>query len=320
MPWLETAAELERARAERPVVVQAPAGALFGLFTPPEPGARAADLCVIMLTRPRSHRNRMWVEGARHLAAQGFAAFRFDYHGCGDSGGDSAVLDPNTPYQADLLAVVRHLREHLGQRRFVLCGACFDARTALSAFVDEGHAVAGLVFIAAPVMELDTVVHVHADSKDWAHLWRALRKPDNWRSLGTPGRWRHMAAVVSRVTSRSVLGAARELPLSASFLEHFQALVRSKARALFLYGLEDAEYASFQVAERTVFATLPAEVRARFEIEVWPGTVHGFLEMTRQRETFARALRWIEALHPLAGPVATERGTARRPEPTETST
>jgi len=26
--------------------------------------------------------------------------------------------------------------------------------------------------------------------------------------------------------------------------------------------------------------------------------VHGFLEMTRQRETFTRAVSWIGALHP----------------------
>jgi len=108
-----------------------------------------------------------------------------------------------------------------------------------------------------------------------------------------------MAAVLGRVTGKSV-GAASELPLSAGFVDDFRALVRSGARALFLYGHEDAEYASFRVAERTVFAELPAEVRARFEIEVWPGTVHGFLEMARQRETFARALGWIEALHPNA--------------------
>jgi hypothetical protein len=129
-----------------------------------------------------------------------------------------------------------------------------------------------------------------------------------------------MSAVVGRVTSRSVLGAASELPLGASFREHFQALVRSKARALFLYGLEDAEYASFRVAERTVFASLPAAVRARFEIEVWPGSVHGFLEMTRQRETFARALGWIEALHPLAPAAAVDPTMAGSRAASERST
>src|ERR1051326_9492438 len=38
MPWRETAAELERARAEEPETFPAPAGRLFGIFTPPEAG------------------------------------------------------------------------------------------------------------------------------------------------------------------------------------------------------------------------------------------------------------------------------------------
>jgi pimeloyl-ACP methyl ester carboxylesterase len=300
MPWHETPAELGRARSERPVVVPAACGELFGILTPPSPDAPAAGRCVILLTRPRSHRNRMWVEGARRLALAGFHAFRFDYHGCGDSGGDSSYLDPNQPYREDVVAVIRHLREHLGLSRFVLCGSCFDARTALSAFPDEGGAIDGLVFMAAPVMESTTMTLVRADQKGWRHLGKALRNPENWSALANGERWRYMAQVVGRVARNSLRGsrASRDLPLAESFLRHFQALVKSRARALFLYGLEDPEYQSFRSAEKTVLPRLRPEDRARFEVEVWPGTVHGFLEMKRQRETFERALAWIEALNP----------------------
>src|SRR5258706_8994661 len=152
MPWRETAAELERARAEQPVTVPTAAGTLFGIFTPPDPAAPAARHCVVLFTRPRSHRNRMWVEAARRLAARGFGAFRFDYHGTGDSEGESGFLDPNQPYRDDTHAVVRALRERHGYARFLLVGSCFDARTALSAFVDQGAAVDGLVFFSAPAM------------------------------------------------------------------------------------------------------------------------------------------------------------------------
>jgi len=169
MPWRETAAELERARAEEPETFPAPAGRLFGIFTPPDPAAARAAQCVVLFTRPRSHRNRMWVEAARRLAAHGFGAFRFDYHGTGDSEGESGFLDPNRPYRDDATAVLRLLRERHGYERFLLAGSCFDARTALSSFVDHGAAVDGLVFFSAPVMELDTLVKVHADRKDWRH-------------------------------------------------------------------------------------------------------------------------------------------------------
>src|SRR5262249_26937181 len=147
MPWRESPEELARARAEQPVIVPTPGGHLYGIFTPPAPDASPADLCVVLFTRPRFHRNRMWVEAARWLAARGFACFRFDYHGTGDSEGEAAVLDPNRPYREDAVAVLRHLREHLGQTRFVLSGLCFDARTARAAVMDEVNGVRGRVFV-----------------------------------------------------------------------------------------------------------------------------------------------------------------------------
>jgi pimeloyl-ACP methyl ester carboxylesterase len=244
----------------------------------------------------------MWIEGARRFAARGFACFRFDYLGAGDSEGESGPVDPNRPAREDIVAVLRHLRGPLGQRRFVLYGACFDGRTALSAFVDEGEAIEALVVVAAPVMELDLLLKLDADLRTWRRVGRAILRPDNWRAMLRPERWGYVARVIGRVTRRSVLGAQEErLPLSASFIQHFQALVASRARAFFLYGAADPEYATFRMAERTLVARLPAPVKARLEIEVWPGEVHaGFVEMTRQREVFARVADWIERLHPAA--------------------
>src|SRR5205823_5749870 len=163
-------------RSERPLVIAAAEGALFGIFTPaaPELPPRA---CVVFFTRPRSHRNRMWVEGARRLAAAGHACFRFDYHGTGDSEGASGFLNPNAPYREDAVAVIRHLRDTLGQARFVLVGSCFDARTALSSFLDEGAAIDGLVFMAAPVVELEHLVKARAERKRWQDLPKTLGNP-----------------------------------------------------------------------------------------------------------------------------------------------
>ena len=299
MPWRESEAELARARAEQALTLPTPAGRLFGIYTPPAPEAPAADHCVVLFTRPRSHRNRIWIEGARRLAARGFAVFRFDYHGTGDSEGETAFLDPNRPYRDDATAVLKDLRERFGHRRFLVLGACFDARTALSTFVDEGASVDGIVFFAAPVMELGTLVKAHADEKSWTHLWRALGNPENWRSLGDPARWRYMATVVARVASRGQGKAARDdTPLSQSFVEHFRALVRSGARALFVYGDADPEYVSFRVALDTVFPRLAPAERSRLAVEVWPGDVHGFLNIPVQRRSLERALSWIDQFHP----------------------
>ena len=301
MPWRESEAELGRARAEQPALVDSPLGRLFGIFTPPAPDGPEAGLCVVFLTRPRSHRNRMWVEGARRLAAHGFACFRFDYHGTGDSGGEAAKLDPGQPYRADILAVLRHLRGRLGQQRFVLCGACFDARTALAAFPAEGDAIAGLVFMVAPAMELEVMDQANADHKDWRHLMKALGKADNWRALARAERWRYMASVAGRVARRGLPGIkGGDLPVSAAFLEDFGAFVRSGARALFLYGEADDVYRSFEPVKDRLLQSLDPSTRGRIDVEVWPGPMHGFVEIRRQREAFERVMGWIEGLAPRA--------------------
>ena len=306
MPWRETPAELERARAEQAVTFVTPHGTLFGVYTPPAPDAPRAPHAVVLFTRPRSHRNRMWVEAARRLAVQGFGAFRFDYHGTGDSEGVTAFLNPNTPYRDDADAALSLLRERYGHTRFLVVGSCFDARTALSSFVTNGSVVDGLVFFAAPVMELDTLVKAHADTKDWRHLFRALGNPENWRTLGDPERWRYMATVIGRVARGGAKGGTRnDTPLADSFVEHFRALVASQGRALFVYGDADAEYVSFQVAMQTVFPRLAPADRARFEVEVWPGDVHGFLNVPVQRRALERTLAWLAQFHPQAAdPVA----------------
>jgi len=162
--------------------------------------------------------------------------------------------------------------------------------------------VDGLVFFAAPVMELDTLVKAHADRKDWWHLVRALGNPENWRTLGDPQRWRYMATVLGRVAGGGARGATRnDTPLADSFVEHFRALVASRARALFVYGDADAEYVSFQVALQTVFPRLRPDERARLEVEVWEGDVHGFLNLPLQRRALERALDWLGRFHPHAG-------------------
>lgn len=47
-------------------------------------------------------------------------------------------------------------------------------------------------------------------------------------------------------------------------------------------------------------ASLDPAARSRLEVEVWPGPMHGFVEIHRQREAFERVMGWIEALHPRA--------------------
>lgn len=294
MDWRESPAERARAAAEQPVVVRALEGRLYGILTP-APADTPARPCVVLFTRPRSHRNRMFVELARRLAARGWPAFRFDYHGCGDSSGTAARLDPGQPYRSDALAVIECLRTRHGQQTFVLVGSCFDGRTAFSALDGAAEWIRGVAVIAAPLVELGTLTDAQAGGKDWKHLWKALHNADNWRTLGRPERWSHMTRVLGRIAGRSI-SAGPELPLSPGFARDLKAWARSRARALFLYGEEDVETMSLRIAERTAFARLEPAARARLEIEVWPGPMHAFLTVPLQRRVLDRVTTWIEGL------------------------
>jgi pimeloyl-ACP methyl ester carboxylesterase len=317
MPWSESPADLKRARQEKPVVVDSPHGALYGIFTPPDPEAPPAGTCAVFCTRPRSHRNRVWVEGARRLAAGGFGAFRFDYHGQGDSEGESGFLNPEKPYRDDAVAVLRHLTRHLAQRRFVLVGMCFDARTALSAFPEAGSAIEAIAFLAAPLVDLGQMENVCAERRSWRDVLLALRDRRRWRELRDPARRRQVVGISTR------MGAAREARApSPSFQRDFEALVRSGAKALFLYGEQDREYDTFLPVQRDWLPRLPDEARRRIQVEVWPGEIHGGTRrIPRQRETLERVLAWILALHPGAGPgesgspAAGRRGAGHETEP-----
>jgi alpha/beta superfamily hydrolase len=333
MPWRESEAQLARARDERPVRIAGPDGDLFAIVTPPAPGAPATGLASIHLTRPRSHRNRNWVEIARTLAVHGVTAVRFDYHGTGDSGGDATPLDPNAPYRGDVVAVMRHVRERFGAQRFVLTGSCFDARTALSAFADEADAIAALLFIAAPVTSLADMEALYDSAKDWSHVWRALHNPDNWRRLGAVDRWKQMGRILGGAAGRrrrsegDAVGPDIDPRIHATFIADLDALARSSARALFLYGEDDPEFRTFQLALKDLWPRLSSEARGRLEVEVWPGVVHaGWLAMERQRLLVARALEWL--LEVVEDPVGAARGDGRttsrppaqhRPEGTWTS-
>jgi len=261
MDWNETPAERARAAAEQPIVMRGEHGRLYGIFTPPVAEGIAGDgKCVIHLGRNRWFGDRLSVIGARWLAARGFSCLRFDYHGYGESEGESQVVDTDRPYTEDALLAIRHMRREFGQQRFILSGFCFDGRTALSTIRFEGQAIEGLVVVAALPSETASM---------YAHPEKARR---------------------------TVNGAASVARVSDNFSRDLHALVRSGVRCLFLYGTEDIEYHNFQLAERQLSTEFSPAERSQLTVEVWPGKVHVAEDPERMREITARVLCWIDGL------------------------
>ena len=98
------------------------------------------------------------------------------------------------------------------------------------------------------------------------------------------------------------------IPLSPLFEKHFDAFVRTQARALFLYGKDERETLSLRRAQRELFASMDQQTKQRLDVEIWPGSVHSLLEVARQREIIQRTVTWIVDLYGMRQHSRTEAG------------
>jgi pimeloyl-ACP methyl ester carboxylesterase len=104
---------------------------LFGVYHAPE--ARAARQAAFLLCQPLGHEylraHRAFRNLAVALAGQGFHVLRFDYFGCGDSGGDD---EQATVEQCllDLSAAIDELKDTAGAAKVSLIGLRFGATLA----------------------------------------------------------------------------------------------------------------------------------------------------------------------------------------------
>jgi alpha/beta superfamily hydrolase len=127
--------------AERAVFFPAAGETLFGVFAPAE-RPRIPDLAVVVLPEaiPAGMRgqNAVMVHLARAVTDGGYASFRLDYHGTGESAGPLPVVRRDDPFLDDVEGAVEWLRAQ-GYRRFVVAGSCFGAHTALLAVPGRPH-------------------------------------------------------------------------------------------------------------------------------------------------------------------------------------
>jgi len=271
-------------------------GDLYGIFTPPAPEASPAELCVILLGRNRWWGDRLSVKGARWLATRGFACLRFDYHGYGESEGTCEFVDPERSYPEDAIAAIRFMRYEFGQRRFVLSGFCFDARTALSTVEEEGPAIEAIVAISTPPGEKLTHLTM---SKVATFLRMPISAKKSALNQGLRRRlYRFFPHLISHPerANNSVNGFTPLLPVSENFKRDVRAVIRCGVRCLFLNGSYDAESYNFKLVERSMLAKLDPAHRALFTIETWRDKVHVAQDPQLQRRVTERLLSWIESL------------------------
>lgn len=103
---------------------------LFGALHFPWGRFRNAGLVVCAPFAEEHHESyRLLVNWARFLAQQGFAVFRFDYSGAGDSEGEwqDAIIDT---WLSDIRSAIRFLQQQLAPKKVGLMGLRFGATLA----------------------------------------------------------------------------------------------------------------------------------------------------------------------------------------------
>jgi uncharacterized protein len=290
---------------EEPAFIAASGETLFGMLSTPT--GEDVSVGVIVLggggtTPTATGRNRFYVRLCRRLAALGFPALRFDYHGLGDSTG-IAEFRLDRPFVQDLEGAVRWLSDR-GIDRYLLVGMCFGARTALAAgpYLDG---VAGLALLAPPVRD-------YALSESRTSGWRlqdfllAIIRPRRLLGAGeklTVRRYLRFLRSGMRIALRRIRGTARSERdafswVSQRFLRPLSTLSERRVPVLLLYGTSDEEYGDF---ERARASGLGEEI-ARWptvEVQILDGQVHGFTRVASQDPTMDAVVGWLSRIAPV---------------------
>jgi len=212
---------------------------LVGILSRPA-APRAGTPHVIVLSTGILHRvgsNRISVDLARALAADGVPVFRFDLSGVGDSTRRRDVSSVRQSVERDIAEAIDYLVTAHGADRVVLVGICSGAFDALSASLSQQRVVGALV------------VDLPGPFKGWRHtlhhLWGRLRR--GAFSLRNPMRKvvGHSRALVKRASGNLYRGGYVVGGRGAASREHMKQqldvlLARSvRLHFMFTAGLEN---------------------------------------------------------------------------------
>lgn len=292
----------------RPVFFPEGDNSIFGIFTPaPEPkGPAVVILSGGLHGTSTIGRNRLFLRMAERLAAAGYHALRFDYHGIGESTGLAASFGSDAPFARDAVAAVRWL-ESQGIDQTVLLGKCFGSRLAWAAARDI-ESLAAMVVVDSPMRhfgkgERKITSHANAPVSDLAR--RSLRL-HTLRGLLDARRRTSYALIVRakvRALRRRLAGSADEESsgmdgVSRSLVTSFQGLVEREVPVLFLYGTDDQAYGEFQQARAGHLGRLIERGGPRVEVRTIAGTVTGFAYVDIQDTVIANVTDWLEQTLP----------------------
>jgi exosortase A-associated hydrolase 1 len=117
----------------------------------------------------------MFVELARHMAASGTSALRFDYRGMGDSDGEVRTFES---IHDDIKSAIDAVVSESGAHGVVLVGLCDGASASLMYAPDDARVV-GLVLLNPSVHSIAS----EAKARMSHYYWSNITQPQFWRRL-----------------------------------------------------------------------------------------------------------------------------------------
>jgi pimeloyl-ACP methyl ester carboxylesterase len=283
-----------------------PAGnqTLFGVLTAPTGDPLGTAVVLIpggAGTQDSVNRNRRWVELARRAAALGYHAFRFDFHGAGESTGPEERLRLDRPFVDDLTGALRWI-ETQGVSNFILVGSCYGGRAGLSV----AEHVPGLQGIVMATVYPQDMAQGERSAKLMAVEWTVgqyVRRGFSRRTLeglrdGNRRRiyWR-VFKLKARELAALVAGRRRGAAgASPGFLEPLSSVVERKVPVLFLYGDQDDAYRVFERARKGRMGALLQRADSLVQVAVLPGRSHGFPTVRIQDALLDRIEAWLAEL------------------------
>jgi hypothetical protein len=165
-------------QALRPFHFGEPESPLYGCLHEPAGKRRRAG---VLICQPLAHEHvqfhRACVQLATRLAERGFPTLRFDYHGCGDSGGETGAGGIER-WRADVALAAAELRRASGASDLCLVGVRLGASLAMLAAQDDQ---------AAGVVLWDPVVSGSTYLAELRALQGEVRRRSHVRVRPTPG-------------------------------------------------------------------------------------------------------------------------------------
>lgn len=299
--------QMATAEHELPVYFAAGKNQLFGILTQPV-GESLGTVAVVLgagSLASSSARNRLLVRLCRRLGAAGYHAFRFDYHGAGEStGAMDRFFRLDEPFTGDLDAAITWLRAH-GMPEFLLVGWCFGARTALT-YAPRIRDLQGLVLVSPPVFdgaEPGADITWLASKVRTSDVLRHGFRPWVIRDLLDRGRRRKYARfalaklrlAVAKIRRSQGARAIHVVDVSPRFLQPLQLLAARRVPMLFVYGTGDQYFDDFQQAMHAFRDEAENEAPPPIEVVTVSGQLHHVPSVSVQEAALKAIEEWVHA-------------------------